>query len=262
MGFITTLSLPPQRRAPGSRRRVEGAAGSRGPPAPRGRVPLPLQRRGGRELSLAGFDSPVGAKQRAERAALKRDRPPLHPSGARTGAQAWNGAEMATAGVTDSAPGASEPSGPGRADGPPGLPRASPSAAGGRGHRSSGGPNRPRGGISPPPPARAGLPTPEARRARPRTSPGRGRWCVPIPKLNTPLLTGPAGSARRAPKKGAQQEPPPSGGELGLGFLTPSWSAEDAESNLLLPTHLSRGPVFGSGSSGVRAAATCSPRLP
>lgn len=85
-------------------------------------------------------------------------------------------------------------------------------------------PTDPEGGITPPPPAaRPGRPPyPRGPESPPENLAGR----VPIPKLSTHLLTGPYRSAQRTPKKGAQQEPPPCEEELGLGFLTPSWSTE------------------------------------
>lgn len=82
-------------------------------------------------------------------------------------------------------------------------------------------PTDPEAGITPPP-ARAGLPTPEAWRARPRTP----LAASPSPNSAPTSSRVPTGSARRTPKKGAQQEPPPCGEELRLGFLTPSWSTE------------------------------------
>lgn len=160
-------------------------------------------------------------------------------------------AETVTAGITDWAP-----AGLLRAQGQPGLGRGpglpEPFRAPGR-QVDTGVPQDPTDTTwHQLPPRRAGLPTPEVGRA-PRNSPAE----PPSPNSTSAPSPGPNlfGLASRQ-RKGCGPGTP----ALGAGAMTPD-SSPPAErkgqpESGLLPTHLSGGPVFGSGSSDVRVAAT------
>lgn len=86
---------------------------------------------------------------------------------------------------------------------------------------------------------------------------------VPIPRLHTHLLTGPYRvRPADAQERGAAGAPALRGrGRTRLPHPQLQ-RRRTRKSDLLVPTHLACGPVFGRGSSDVRAAATWSPRLP
>lgn len=179
---------------------------------------------------------------------------PSAPPGGAQGARAQNGAEMATAGLTDSAAPRAPPA-PGTARAA-GLPAPAAAAAQQVDTAVPRDPTDPRRHRLPPPglafpPPRPGL---LAREASRRT---------PIPGLNIRALTCaqpvPPGES---PKRGVR----PSNARLGGRGTDPDSSPqarrkEQRESGLR-STHLSWGPVFRSGSSDVRVAATWSRRRP
>lgn len=122
-------------------------------------------------------------------------------------------------------------------------------------------PTDPEGGITPPPPAaRPGRPPyPRGLESPPENPAGR----VPIPKLSTHLLTGPYRVRPADAQERGAAGTPALRGRAKTRLPHPQLEhRRTRKSDLLLPTHLSCGPVFGSGSSDVRAAATWSPRLP
>lgn len=186
--------------------------------------------------------------------------PLLHPSGARSGDRAWNGAEMATAGITDSAPWGpltdEDRTGCPRGDrlrGTPGLPRASPPLRTQQFRRTQ----RTRRWPQRPPPGPA-FPLP-----RPGEPAQKPRWLHPHPRTQHPPphwpLPVPSGGS---PKKGVRPRNPRSEGRSQDSDSSPQPVGKGTRESGLLPTHLPCGPVFGSGSSDVRVAATWSPRLP
>lgn len=120
-------------------------------------------------------------------------RPSVHPSGAPSGARPWNGAEMVTAGITDSAPwGRSSPRGQaGMENGPVfSAPQPQPQRTGG--HSRSGGPNGP--GVASTPAARGWLSSSRGRENPPRTSlgapPSPNSTASPSPGSNLFSLAG------------------------------------------------------------------------
>ena len=99
------------------------------------------------------------------------------------------------------------------------------------------------------PPPGAGLPTPEAGRAR------------PTPPPPPPLLAA-TRSAGGLAKKGVGRRNPRLEGRFGDSDCSPQLERRGTQENSQMTTHLSCGPVFGSGSSDVPIAATWSLRLP
>lgn len=162
-------------------------------------------------------------------------------SGARRGARAgnrWNNGLGSR--------GRPKPSGAARAGGRgPCLPLAPPTP------RAAGDPGAPETPTGPRwrqlPPWEAGRPTPEA---------GEPRQASPAPNSSSARSPGRNLSSRRAAReRGAAQEPRLGGRSRDSGPL-PQAERRGRPGSGRLPTHLSCGPVFGSGSSGVRVAAT------
>lgn len=98
------------------------------------------------------------------------------------------------------------------------------------------------------------------RPGEPRQELARG---TSIPVLNTrPPHLAPTCSAWRVARERGAARNPRLGGRSNDSGPSPQAERKGQPGSGLLPTHLSCGPVFGSGSSGVRVAATKSPRLP
>lgn len=139
--------------------------------------------------------------------AAMHPQPALPPcSGARTGARAWNGTEMVTAGITDWAPASLL-----RAQGQPGLGRGPglPEPQGGRWtqvfrrtQRTRRGTNSRRGGMA--------FLLPRSGEPPPRTRP---RNLHPRTQHPLPYLAPTCSAWRVAKERGAAQEPPPWGQE-------------------------------------------------
>lgn len=142
---------------------------------------------------------------------------PSAPPGGAQGARARNGAEMATAGLTDSAAPRAPPA-PGTARDSPGCwpPRARRSRSAAGGHGSSAGPNGPAAASTPA--TGAGLPAPEAGTARPRSLPSH-----PHPRTQHPRshLCPTCSAWRVAKERGAAEQRPPRGKGHRPRFLTP-----------------------------------------
>lgn len=161
---------------------------------------------------------------------------------------------MATAGITDGSLGALNPQEELRLGGTPGIPRAS--AAGE--HRSSREPNGPQAASNP------------TARGRPSYSRSRESPPNPHPTLTAPAspnstptpLLAPTRSAGGLPKKGVGRRNPRLEGRFGDSDCSPQLERRGTQENSQMTTHLSCGPVFGSGSSDVPIAATWSLRLP
>lgn len=181
--------------------------------------------------------------------------PPLHSSlGNAHRGSSEEPAEMATAGITDGSLGALNPQEELRLGGTPGIPRAS--AAGE--HRSSREPNGPQAASNP------------TARGRPSYSRSRESPPNPHPTLTAPAspnstptpLLAPTRSAGGLPKKGVGRRNPRLEGRFGDSDCSPQLERRGTQENSQMTTHLSCGPVFGSGSSDVPIAATWSLRLP
>nr|XP_051675433.1 nascent polypeptide-associated complex subunit alpha, muscle-specific form [Oryctolagus cuniculus]XP_051675434.1 nascent polypeptide-associated complex subunit alpha, muscle-specific form [Oryctolagus cuniculus]XP_051675435.1 nascent polypeptide-associated complex subunit alpha, muscle-specific form [Oryctolagus cuniculus] len=234
-------------------------AGARRQPPAVGWVPSSVQRWGSAQTETVLCLCFCVAQPR-ERPAAGPPRVPPHPSGVRPGARAWNGAETATAGVTDSA--ARGPASP-RWEAELGrclaLPEPVPALAQQADEAVPEGPTDPRTSLRP---RLAGVP------GRQQSEPQSPAPCIPIPELNiAPLSPGSNLFNLRSRKRNGRgpETPPPPHPALGEAATTPTPHPAPklrAASRGLPLTHLSCGFVPGSGSSDVRVAATGSRRLP